>query len=68
MIKKNGIRAVFVDDKRQSRLDALKVEIAKNKGKLIQKLTKQELEDTLTAALKLLELADEQGMINLKKP
>jgi hypothetical protein len=63
MIKKNGKHVTYTDKTKKARLDALKIEIAKNKGKFIQNLTKRELEGALTAALKLLELADEQGVI-----
>lgn len=50
MIKKNGKRVTYTDETKKARLDALKIEIAKNKGKFIQNLTKRELEGALTAA------------------
>lgn len=63
MIKKNGKRVTFVDEKRKEYLETLKIETAKSKGKPAQSLTKKELEDALSVALKLLGMADEQGVI-----
>lgn len=63
MIQKNGKRIVFSDDTAKTQREALKAETVKHKGKSIASLTKKELENALSAALKLLGMADDQDVI-----
>lgn len=63
MIKKNGKRVTYTDETKKARLDALKAETAKSKGKPVSSLTKKELENALAAALRFIDMADEQGVI-----
>ncbi len=63
MIQKNGKQVVFTNDAVKQKREALKVEVGRHKGKPISNLTKKELEDALSAALKLLGMLDENDKI-----
>lgn len=66
MISKNGKRIVYADDRKKVHLEALKAEMSKSKGKPISSLTnltKQEMADAFLAALKMLGMVDDDGVI-----
>lgn len=63
MITKNGKRVVFSDDKVKAQRMALKAETLKHKGKAVTALSKKELEEALSAALKLLGAVDDGNVI-----
>ena len=63
MIIKQGKRIKFSNPKKSIQKEELMADTAKLKGKGIPSLTKKQLEDALRAALKLLDMVDDQDVI-----
>jgi hypothetical protein len=64
MIIKQGKRIKFSNPEKSIKKEELIAETAKHKGKGIPSLTKKQLEDALRAALKLLDMVNDQDVIN----
>lgn len=63
MITKNGRRVTFSNPVKKQQRELLIAETGKHKGKGIPSLTKKQLEDALRAALKLMDMVDDQDVI-----